>query len=82
LLSLLKLFFYTAGAAARQWPGSVGVTAGLAAGLVNSMTKAFLGEGYCAETLVFFALFGLAALHVGRAPVQSRVQVARRAVRA
>ena len=50
----------------RRHPGAIGVTAGIAAGLTNSMTKAFLGEGYYPETLIFFLLFGMAALHLGR----------------
>lgn len=45
-------------------PGAVGATAGLAAGLSNAMTKGFLGEGYYPETLVFFSIFALAALHI------------------
>ena len=45
-------------------PGAVGACSALVAGLANGMTKGFLGESYYPETLVFFSIFALAALHI------------------
>jgi O-antigen ligase len=74
LLAFAKLILHTWSAAMRRVPGAVGVTAGLVAGLTNSMSKGFLGGTYYPETLVFFALFGLAVLHLGQGRVASRWQ--------
>jgi O-antigen ligase len=74
LLAFARLILHTASAAVWRVPGAVGVTAGLVAGLTNSMSKGYLGEAYYPETLVFFALFGLAVLHLGQGRVASRWQ--------
>ncbi|MCK9506588.1 MAG: O-antigen ligase family protein [Porticoccaceae bacterium] len=65
LLGLGKNLALGARLALRKTPGAVGATAGMVGGLTNSMTKAFLGEGYFPETLIFFCLFALISLQIG-----------------
>ena len=63
-ISMFQVGFRLIGSAVRRYPGAVGAAAALLAGLTNSMSKGFLGEGYYPETLVFFAIFAFAALYI------------------
>lgn len=58
-------------------PGSTGVACALSAGLMNSMSMAFLGEGWRGPTLVFTAIYAL--LVVER--LQTGKKLRRRSVR-
>lgn len=54
-----------------QQVGASGCAAGLTAGLVNSLSYAFLGEGWSTSTLVLICLMAFHALFVARLPASS-----------
>ena len=86
LVWLVVLFAENAGSVINSKPFALGCASGLLAGLVNSLSCAFMGESYSIVTLIFNSLLGFFIIFVvqrrdyrPQAAAQRRVLVRRRA---